>query len=202
MMQQKEKEAEAGGQQVLKRLKYKDIRPKYKIDENGRIFSEYTNKYLKPKKDKDGYLSISLRGTNRTIYTRIATLVAYNFIGPPSSNIVDPTVDHIDGDILNNNYKNLRWLSRSENSSIRKVRGKSLGELNHEAKLTKEEVKKICILLMENKKSMVQIAKLYNVSKSTISNIKRKVKWKEISNQYEFPKIIIKRNSKGRFQKI
>lgn len=105
---------------MLKELEYKDVKPLYKIDEYGNVFSIYKNDYLKPKTDKDGYLSLALRGEQRIIYVRTATLVAYNFIGPPPINMKDPTIDHIDGKILNNYYKNLRWLERGENSSIRK----------------------------------------------------------------------------------
>lgn len=183
---QKEKEQEDGVQLIMKRLKYKDVKPIYKIDEYGNIFSEYKKQYLKPAKDKDGYLKLSLQGEKGSIYVRVATLVAYNFIGLPPTNIKDATVDHIDGNILNNYYKNLRWLERSENSSIRK--NKPIGELNHEAKLNEYQVKKICNLIVKNELSLSKIAKIFNVEKSTISNIKRKKTWKSISKEYNFPK--------------
>ena len=69
---------------VLKELKYKDVKPIYKIDEYGNIYSEYKKGYMKPSKDKDGYLKVSLCGKKKTVYVRISTLVAYNFIGEPS----------------------------------------------------------------------------------------------------------------------
>ena len=141
---------------VLKELKYKDVKPIYKIDEYGNIYSEYKKGYMKPSKDKNGYLRISLCGEKSIVYARISILVAYNFIGNPPKDIKDPTVDHIDGNILNNHYLNLRWLERGINSSIRKNTG--LGELNHEAKLTEKEVKEICDLLMLNNLSLTQIA--------------------------------------------
>ena len=111
---------EDGEALMLKKLEYKDVKPLYKIDEYGNVFSIYKNDYLKPKADKDGYLSVVLRGSQKNFYVRIATLVALNFIGPPPIDIKDPTIDHIDGKILNNYYKNLRWLERGINSSIRK----------------------------------------------------------------------------------
>ena len=61
---------------MLKDLKYKDIKSIYKIDEYGNVYSLYKKGYLKPKKDKNGYLQLSLKGQNRIIYARVATLVA------------------------------------------------------------------------------------------------------------------------------
>jgi predicted XRE-type DNA-binding protein len=101
----------------------------------------------------------------------------------------DPTVDHIDGNITNNHYKNLRWLERGENSSCRVNKGQ--GELNHEAVLTEQQVHKICKLLQEGNMSLHQIGQLFGVSKSTISNIKRKKNWTHIVNQYNFDKVSI-----------
>ena len=169
---------------MFKKLSYKDVKPLYKIDENGNVFSMYKNGFLNPKKDKDGYLSVVLRGNQNKIYVRIATLVAYNFIGPPPIDMKDPTIDHIDGEVLNNYYKNLRWLERSQNSSIRKNTG--LGELNHEAKLNNKQVIEICDLLIDKKLTLQQIGKMYGVHKSTISNIKRKVKWQHLTQRYNF----------------
>ena len=156
------------------------------------------NGYLKPKKDKDGYLNVCLAGKNKTIYVRIATLVAYNFIGKPPRNIKDLTVDHIDKNILNNHYKNLRWLERSENTRRATCISQN-GEKNNQAILKESQVVEICKLLMENKLSLKNIGNLYNVSKFTISNIRRKAAWKHITSSYVFPNINVGRDRKGRF---
>lgn len=157
------------------------------------------NGFLKPKKDKDGYLRIILRTQQGMKEFGIAKLVAYHFIGEPPNYIKDVTVDHINGIKTDNYYKNLRWLERSENSSIRKERAKSLGELNHEAKLKEQDVIKICNLIMENSKTFCEIGKIFGVSKYTISNIKRKANWKHITEKYNFPNINVIRDEKGKF---
>ena len=189
-----------GEVQVFRELKYKNVKPLYLIDEYGNVYSKYKKGYLKPKKDKDGYLSLSLVGIDKTVYVRVATLVAYNFIGKPPKNMKDPTIDHIDNNIVNNYFKNLRWMERGMNSSIRVNKG--VGEKNSEARLTNQNVIEICELLVEDKLTLKEIGEKYNVSKYTISNIKRKVSWRHITNNYIFPKVNVIRAKNGRFSKV
>ncbi len=189
-----------GEVQVFRELKYKNVKPLYLIDEYGNVYSKYKKGYLKPKKDKDGYLSLSLVGIDKTVYVRVATLVAYNFIGKPPKNMKDPTIDHIDNNIVNNYFKNLRWMERGMNSSIRVNKG--VGEKNSEARLTNQNVIEICELLAEDKLTLKEIGEKYNVSKYTISNIKRKVSWRHITNNYIFPKVNVIRAKNGRFSKV
>ena len=189
-----------GEVQMFRELKYKNVKPLYLIDEYGNVYSKYKKGYLKPKKDKDGYLSLSLVGIDKTVYVRVATLVAYNFIGKPPKNMKDPTIDHIDNNIVNNYFKNLRWMERGMNSSIRVNKG--VGEKNSEARLTNQNVIEICELLAEDKLTLKEIGEKYNVSKYTISNIKRKVSWRHITNNYIFPKVNVIRAKNGRFSKV
>ena len=97
----------------------------YYIEEDGRIWSNYKKDYMRPKTDKNGYLNIALSGGSRDKrkYYRIATLVGLTFLGNPPLEMKDPTINHIDGNILNNHYSNLEWIERSTNSSIRKNKG-------------------------------------------------------------------------------
>lgn len=50
---------------MLKSLKYKNVKPIYKIDEKGNVYSEYKKDYMIPTKDRDSYLKLSLRGEER-----------------------------------------------------------------------------------------------------------------------------------------
>ena len=85
----------------------------YKIDDKGNIFSNQTNKIMKPKISKDGYYTIGLR-TNDNVkkFFRVHRLVAAMFIDNPLNKDI---VNHIDGNKLNNNVENLEWCTLSEN---------------------------------------------------------------------------------------
>lgn len=181
---------------------YKNVKEGlYLIDEYGNIYSNYKKDFLIPREDKNGYLQIKLSGGSREnpCYVRIATLVAWHFLGPPS-NLKDPTINHIDSNIKNNYYKNLEWIERSKNSSIRKNKGQ--GSLNHEAKLNEQDVIEISNLLLYTNLSLNDIAKKYQVSKSTVYNIQTKKTWKHITKDYDFSCRKIIRNKEGRFKLI
>lgn len=158
----------------------------YEVYEDGRIWSNYKNDFLVPKEDRDGYFEVMLSGGSRgkRKYIRVHTIVAKHFIGEPPSNMLDPTVNHIDNNPKNNIYTNLEWIERGKNSSIRKNKG--VGEQNHEAILTESQVVSICDMLINTNLTLQKIADIFNVHKSTISNIKRKKNWKHITKQYDF----------------
>lgn len=174
----------------------------YLIDENGNIWSNYKKDYIKPRKDKNGYLHINLSGGSKSNKkdVRIATLVAWHFNGRPDESIKDPTINHIDSNILNNHYSNLEWIERGKNSSIRKNKGQ--GSLNHEAILTESQVIEICELLVNTDISLQSIGKKYGVTQSTIANIKNRKTWKNISIKYDFSCRKVIRDKKGKFVSI
>lgn len=162
----------------------------YAIDEYGNIFNIKRQKLVKPHCDKDGYLHLMLcvnerlpNGNHKRKDFRVAGLVARTFLGEPPKYMIDPTVDHKDCDITNNHYSNLRWMERGENSSIRKNKG--VGEFNHEAKLTYLKVHDICEMLVKGVR-LTDIAQMFNVSPSTINNIKRRKSWVFVSKFFEW----------------
>ena len=86
----------------------------YGITSCGKVWSFKTNKFLKPWRDKDGYLRVRLSNgikTNKTV--GIHKLVALAYV-PNPDNL--ETIDHIDNNKDHNYINNLRWLSRGENS--------------------------------------------------------------------------------------
>ena len=76
----------------------------YSINEKGEIKNNITKKILSPSINKDsGYYQIDLWKNNKSRKYTLHRLVASNFI-PNLEN--KPTVDHIDGNRLNNDISN------------------------------------------------------------------------------------------------
>lgn len=69
-------------------------------------------KLLKPNINEDGYASTTLRNDGGKKAFRIHRLVAREFIPNPENK---ETVNHIDGNKLNNRVENLEWNTREEN---------------------------------------------------------------------------------------
>lgn len=106
----------------------------YEINEHGDIRSKKFKRILTPNVDKDGYNYIGIRkvGDRLKYWFRIHRLVATVFCDKPD----DPTkseIDHIDRNVKNNHYTNLRWVDKLENNSNRKgtawTSNKTTGEL-------------------------------------------------------------------------
>lgn len=88
--------------------------PGYSSDIYGRIFSHKSNRFMRPKLTKTGYLQLSLRKDGEYKTVLVHRLVAEAYLGP---NNLD--VNHIDGDKQNNVPTNLEYVSKSENQKHR-----------------------------------------------------------------------------------
>ena len=87
---------------------------KYKIRENGDVYSKYEAKVLKPATTKKGYKQVSLTKDDGTTSSHlIHQLVARAFINNVNN---AEQVNHIDGDKSNNNVSNLEWCTNAENN--------------------------------------------------------------------------------------
>lgn len=87
----------------------------YEVSDYGAVRSLHPSKYhrlMTPQEDKDGYLRYIFKGKGLKKYPHLQRLVALTFI-PNTNNL--PQVDHIDGNKMNNNVSNLRWVTNSEN---------------------------------------------------------------------------------------
>lgn len=81
----------------------------YNVYDNGVIMSK--GKLLKPFINKDGYLRIRLGGRAGKLHL-VHRVIASTFITNAMSK---PTVNHKDGNKVNNHVKNLEWATFGEN---------------------------------------------------------------------------------------
>ena len=98
---------------------------RYFISENGKVYSNYEGKMkeLKTFKNHNGYLRVSLNYNGHRKKYFVHRLVAKYFV---KNTYGYESVDHIDKNIYNNNYTNLRWTSKqynmgSNNAKLNKV---------------------------------------------------------------------------------
>ncbi len=169
----------------FKSLTYTDI---------GYIFNiSYTTvkrlKYLDTSKSKNfiklnpgigsrGYVQVGLRNKAGTYIKLLHRLVLETFVGPCPEGM---QACHNDGNKTNNRLENLRWDTPKSNAKDRKKHGNEYypkGELNNNVKLTELDI--IKIKLLKDKIYQKDIAKIFFVSDSTISNIMTRKYWKHI----------------------
>lgn len=86
----------------------------YLVSEDGDVFNASTGKKLSTfagKKNKYRIVDLNNNGTRHRFL--VHRLVAILYIGYPYDKKLQ--VNHIDGNVLNNNYKNLEWVTCKEN---------------------------------------------------------------------------------------
>ena len=143
---------------------------------NGRQGRRSEPRLLKGSRNSCGYLLVNLpKGSGwRTQYVHRLVLAA--FVGPCPQ---DYEACHNNGVRDDNRLENLRWDTARNNSRDKIKHGtNNRGERNGSARLTWTKVREIRKLLKEGLSS-VQLAKLFEVSRSNIDRIKLNNTWKE-----------------------
>ncbi len=143
----------------------------YIITRKGEIINKHNGHIVKPQKNGKGYLRVSI-GKKLMFVHR---LVAEKYI-PNPNNL--PQVNHIDGNKLNNSVDNLEWVTNQENRNhALKNNLQPIGEKCKWAKLTEKDV----IYILQNMDiSNKVLSEKFNVSHSTINDIKNGRTWKHL----------------------
>lgn len=89
----------------------------YIVYDDGRIWSDKSKKFLKQYL-KRRYYSVRIRNEYGVYDKRVHRLVAQEFVKKEAGKNV---VHHINGDRLDNNAKNLRWVTTEENNNDPRV---------------------------------------------------------------------------------
>ena len=153
----------------------------YSVTDTGIVYSLKGNKKeLIGKISNSGYREVVINHKWKKKYLLVHRLVAENFI---YNEFKARTVNHKDGNKLNNNLSNLEWCTAKENTlhaikaGLIDTSNNYLGKYN--AKLNEKEVKEIRLRLIEKQKQR-DIAKQYNVSENVISTIKHNTRYRGI----------------------
>ncbi len=89
--------------------------PNYFIFSDGRVFGTQRDRFLKQYPNPQGYMCIVVLNIDEKRETRtVHRFVARCFIPNPDKK---PFVNHKDGNVKNNHYENLEWVTGSENTS-------------------------------------------------------------------------------------
>ena len=174
---------------TLRVIDYPNIRKwVYYINDDGTvIYSKLQrNKYLKTTVDANGYKRVALQAENcdKSIGVEIHRLVMFTFGTKPPSNMVDPTIDHIDNNRLNNRISNLQWLERRDNSL--KATTNLKGNNNHRRTISENIAKAIISDLQQGILNCKQIAKKFNVNYDIVTSIKLGNSWSYLTKDLGF----------------
>jgi hypothetical protein len=161
---------------------WKEYDANYKVSSEGRVVNRYTGKVLAVACDGYGYPIVTLYKRTVKVHRMVATL----FIEKP--NVEAVTVNHKNGIKKDNRVENLEWLSVADNNAHAGRTGLMANGVEiHTSLLKEEDVIKIKQLFVEHKLGDTEIGKMFGANNSTISNIRRKIAWKHVLPELEYP---------------
>lgn len=160
----------------------------YSISENGDIRSEYAGTgssksgILKIGVDNHGYPRVGLTKNGTQKGYRLSALVAAVFIGVRPEGY---DIDHIDGNKLNNHYRNLEYVTRKENiirSHKLGLQRPPKGSDHWKSKINEDTIKAIRREYIPRVVSFAMLANRYSTSRSAIQQIIERKTWAHVKD--------------------
>lgn len=140
----------------------------YLISNLGRVFSQATNRFLKPTKNDTGYFYVKLYFNNKKKTVHLHRLVARTFL-----NMTNYEVNHINAIKSDNRLINLELVTREENLQHARDNKlfKSRKGLDSPSFIFTNEIIDDMICLKKQKKKLKEIASKYNTSQSYVCTL-------------------------------
>ena len=139
--------------------------PNYFIEDDGRVWSESSQKFLQPLHDTNGYLMVNLHKDGKQQTKRVHKLVAEAFIDNPNNYT---QINHIDENKENNNVNNLEWCTIAYNNNYGTHYYKSIQTLQTAKKATKQVQ---CVETGQIFHSITEASKYFNMTKQNLHQV-------------------------------
>ena len=151
----------------------------YQISNLGRIYSKKRRTCLKVKRlGNSGYYQVRLSKDGSYVYKNLHRLIAETFI-PNPNNL--RTVNHINGNKLDNRISNLEWADDSTQQHHAYLTG--LKDSTQHV-LSEQEILEVYKKYFENNQSIYSLAKEYNTRKQQIAKLVKGQRHQSLYRQY------------------
>lgn len=149
----------------------------YEVSDLGRLrrttgWYSPMGKILKPRINRYGYALVTLHSNNRRWSVCVHTLVAVAFHGPRPQGL---EVNHKDGNKINNDVRNLEYVTRRENF----LHAFRTGLMASVVRIGPEKANEIRRVYATGRFTQKYLAKRYGVSQPSICRVVRGKTWKE-----------------------
>jgi len=149
---------------------------KYLVTEDGKVWSEHTNRFLKPC-NNHGYQNISLGGGTKN-KRFIHRMVAECYIPNPNNY---EEVNHINNNRSDNRVENLEWCTTQMNTEHTRKQGRnSKGENHVHSKVTEDQVREIRAIYSRKEMSQAKLGEKYGLCQQTVCDIVNNILWRHV----------------------
>lgn len=141
-----------------------------RVESRNGIAQTRPGKVLSPWKGNNGYLHIAVKNEERRVKYLVHRLIAMCWV--PGDHTL--TVNHIDGEKLNNSLSNLEWITKEENTRHQW----RTGLVKHPgAKITEDCVRAI----RGSTKRASEIAQEFDLCEAAIYMIRKRTRWADVA---------------------